>query len=57
MGQTTFEAAQIDSIVELVNDLYDGVRVIVVKKKFNQPEKAVCCMLYRKMGKNCLSII
>ena len=41
MGRTPFEAAQIDSIVELTNDLYPGLWMLALKYIFNQPEKSV----------------
>lgn len=41
MGKTPFEAAQIDAIMEIANDLFHGVRVIGLKEVYGKPEQSV----------------
>ena len=41
MGNTSLEAAQIDVIIEVSEDLFPGIRCMALKKLFSQPEKSV----------------
>ena len=44
MGKTTLEAAQIDSLMETINDLFTGIKVIVYKEVLKQPDQSVSTM-------------